>query len=160
EFVGDQSLVVVGDHQRIELLQISKEGAQNLFLGTGVQWLAALVIDANDLLVARNDARLDCSHAPGVCDDPFVIDSGTAEALTQRPAWLISAGDAEGGNLSTQSRQVCRNVTRAAEAFTLTLVINNRDGGLRRQPGGGSPKITVQHEVANHSDAPASQAGD
>ena len=59
EIVGDDAFVVVGKYERVEIFERRRKRAQQAALRVGVQRLAAFAIDANDVLMTRDDARLD-----------------------------------------------------------------------------------------------------
>src|SRR6266581_8883836 len=83
KIVGDQSLVVVGKDQCIKFLQCGKQNSEKLFLGFSAELLAALVIDANHLLMPRDDPRFHGGGAFGIGDDPFVPDVRGAKTFLQ-----------------------------------------------------------------------------
>ena len=81
EGVGDDSFVVIGDDQRMEAGQAGFDGANQGLLDGGRERVAMLAIDAHDLLMARDDARLERGRALGVGDTPL---DGMPSAVRQR----------------------------------------------------------------------------
>ena len=108
----------------------------------------------------RNDTRFDRGDAFRIGDYAFVRDPRGAKTFLQRAARLIVSRGAESLGLRTQCRDVRGNVSGAAEALALLHEVHDGDCRFRRQARRGSPKIAVQHQVAEHTHAFAPQARD
>src|SRR6266851_7884249 len=93
--IGDQPLVVVGKHQAIEFLERRYQLAKDFFFQRRCDRLAPLVIKANNLLMARNDARLDGGYTRFARDDSSIGNSGSAQAYAQGAARFIFSDNAK-----------------------------------------------------------------
>src|SRR2546425_6303866 len=93
-------------------------------------------------------------------DHAFVRNPRGAKTFLQRAARPIVSRGAESFGLRTERREVRGNVARAAQTFTLLHEIHNGNCRFRRQTRRGSPKVAVQHQVAEHTHAFAAQARD
>ena len=130
-----------------------------------MQRLAAFAIDANNVLVARDDARLDGGDAARVGDNAFVGNIRGAQVFAKRFAGLVGgsfagADDAKHFDARAERGEICGDVSGAAEAFALLDEIDDGDGGFGREARRGAPEIAVEHEVADDSDAFAAKARD
>src|SRR6266446_9929675 len=95
ERIGDQALVIVGKHQAIEFLKRRYQLAKDFFFQRRCDRLAPLVINANNLLMAGNDARLDGGYSRFVRDDSGIGNSGSAQACAQGAARFIFSDNAK-----------------------------------------------------------------
>jgi hypothetical protein len=145
----------------------SGERAEQAAFGFRVEGFAAFAIDADDVLMAGDDASLDRGDALGVGQDAFMGDTGIGKALAQRGGGVVAAlssffrtGDAEQFDASAKGGEVGGNVSGAAEAFGLIDEIDDGNGGFGRQARSGAPKVAVQHQVANDADVTTAEAGD
>ncbi len=125
-----------------------------------MQRLAALVIDANHLLVPRDDPRFHRGDSFRIGDDAFVRNARGAKAFLQRPPGLVISDDPERFHVRPECSDVCGNVARPAQAFALLNEIHHGNGRFRREPRGRAPEVAVQHQVAEHADALATQSRD
>src|ERR1700716_761262 len=141
EIVGDQAFVIVGEDEGVEVLQRSKQRAQEALFGFRPQRFAALAIDAHDLLMARDDARFDCGHTPWVSESAFINNVIVAKAIAQRGARFIISDDTEAFHACFEREKIRSNFSRPAEAFALLDEIYDGNRGFRRQARGGTPKI-------------------
>src|SRR5438445_21638 len=107
ERVGDKAFVVVGNDQRVQILQRGKKKTQNFLFGRGMQWFVAFAVDADNLLVTGDDACFEGGNAFGVGDHAFAIDFGFAEACLEGAAGLIVAADTESGNGGAEGCEAC-----------------------------------------------------
>src|SRR5215475_14582669 len=88
KMIGNHALVVVGENERVHVLESREQQAENFLLSCGSQWLSAFSVDADDLLVAGDDACLERGHAR-IGDDAFVDDTGRLELTSKRMACAI-----------------------------------------------------------------------
>src|ERR1700681_4101858 len=95
KIIGDQALVVIGDNQRIQILQRAEKKPEEFFLSLGAQRLAALVIDAHHVVVLWDNTRLYRGVAFRIDDDAFVRDVRGAKAFLQGAPGLVIAGNSE-----------------------------------------------------------------
>ena len=114
EIVGDQAFVVVGKHQRVKFLERAKNQPQKSFLGFGAEQLAALAIDANHLLVPRDDPRFHRGEAFRIGDDAFVCNARSAKAFLQGAPGLVISDNPEDFHARAKRSDVYGDVARAA----------------------------------------------
>src|SRR4029077_2153 len=131
EIVGYQAFVIVGENQGIEMFERGEQGAQDALFGFRPKRLAALAVDAHDLLMARDDARFHGGHATRVREHAFVNDAGVAQTFAQGRARFVIPDNAEALPGCPEGAQFCGYVASPAKAFALLNEIDNRDGGLR-----------------------------
>src|SRR5712675_3263299 len=105
--IGDQALVVVGKHQAIEFLKRRYQLAKDFFFQRRCDRLAPLVINANNLLMTRNDSGLDGGYTRFARDDSGIGNSGSAQACTQSATWFIFSDNAKGRDVRAQRSQIC-----------------------------------------------------
>jgi hypothetical protein len=137
-----------------------KQRAQQFFLGFRAERLAALAIDTNDLLMAGNDARLYRGDASRIGDNAFVRDVCRAKTLLQGATGFLSTDHPERFDLSSECGDVYGDISRATKAFTLLDEIHDGNRCFRRKPRGRPPKVAIEHQVSDDSDALSTQAGE
>src|SRR5713226_7439357 len=115
EIVGDQTFVVVGKHQRVKFLERGKKQPQKSFLGFGAERLAALAINANHLLVPRDDPRFHRSDAFRIGDDAFIRDVRGAKAFLQYTPGLVIADYPERFHARAEYSDICGDIPRPAQ---------------------------------------------
>src|SRR5579872_6480143 len=130
-----------------------------------MQRLAAFAVNANNVLVARDDTRLDGGDAARVGDDAFVGNIRGAQVFAQRLAGFVDwsftwADHSKQFHAGAKRGEIGCNISGAAKALALLDIIDNRNGSFGRKARSGSPKIAIEHQVADDSDALAAQARD
>ena len=118
-----------------------------------------LAIDAHDLLVARDDARLERGRALGVGDYALRRHAQRREAAAKIAGGFIGSRDAEGRDAGAERREICGHVAGASQARSFRHEIDDGHGGFRGKARGAAPDVAVKHEIANDADAAATQAG-
>lgn len=118
------------------------------------------MVDANDLLVACDDARFYGGDALGVSDGAAVHDIGGAKAGAKGAAGFVIADGTEGFHARAKRGEIGGNVAGATEAFTLGDKINDGNSGFGREARSGAPEVAVEHEIAKNADALVAQARD
>jgi len=121
------------------------------------------MIDANDLLVPRNDASLDRRHARSVGKHSLIADVRRTQTRSQGNSRFIivfaaRAHHAKHFHLRAKRRNIHRDISGATQTLALLDEIDHRHRRLRRQPRRSSPQIAVQHQVAEHADTLARDA--
>src|SRR5579871_4007954 len=101
--------------------------------------LASLAIDANDVLMARDDARFDGGDAACVADNAFVGNIRGTQVFAKRFAGLVSrrftsADNAKHFDARPERGEIGGNVPGSAEALALLDKVDNRNSGFWRQP--------------------------
>src|SRR6266850_146835 len=160
EVVGDETFVVVGENERVEMFERGKKQAQKFFLSFVAERFAALVIHANNLLVAGNNARFYGGDALRIGDNSFVHDVCGAQTFLQSAPGFIISNNAEHFHFGAERGNVCADVAGAAEAFALLDEINDGNRRFRRKARGRAPEVAIEHQVSEDADAPSAQAGD
>src|SRR5208283_598863 len=87
--IVDEAFVVVGENQRVELLQGRKQQTKELLFRLRSEGIAALVVNTDDLLVARDDACLYGGHAMDIGKNAALADLRRTQASTQRAASFV-----------------------------------------------------------------------
>src|SRR6266481_1444171 len=95
KIIGDQALVVIGENQRIQMLQRAEKKSEEFFLGFGAQRLAALLIDAHHVVVLCDNTRLYRGDAFRIDENAFVRNAHGAKALLQSAPGLVIASNSE-----------------------------------------------------------------
>src|SRR5260370_619707 len=106
KIIGDQALVVIRENQRIQMLQRAEKKAEEPFLGFGAQRLAALLIDAHDVVVLCDNTRLYRGDAFRIGENAFVRDVRGAKAFLQSAPGLIIAGNSKRFHARAERRSV------------------------------------------------------
>lgn len=99
------------------------------------------MVDANKLLLTRNDPGFYRSHTMGVRKDAAVVDSAITEADPELRARLVvydsfgsnffSTEHAECLDPSTKSSEIRGDIARASETIRLRDKVDDRHGRLR-----------------------------
>jgi len=87
--IANQTLVVVGENQRVEFLEGRKNLPDQFSLGFRTEGIASFTVNANDVLVSCNNARLDSGQSLRISNDTFVPDVRGSKALLQSAPGLI-----------------------------------------------------------------------
>jgi len=148
EVVGDETFVVVGENERVEMFERGKKQAQKFFLSFVAERFAALVIHANNLLVAGNNARFYGGDALRIGDNSFVHDVCGAQTFLQSAPGFIISNNAEHFHFGAERGNVCADVAGAAEAFALLDEINDGNRRFRRKARGRAPEVAIEHQVS------------
>src|SRR6516162_1062481 len=127
--VADQTLVIVGQNQRVHPLQRSQKRAEQGFFGFGRQRFTALMINTNNLLVARDYPCLDGRNTARNGEHATISDLCLSEAGPQRCAGCIVSGffsrapltpdDAEEHHMGAKRGQIGGYVSRTAQTIGL-----------------------------------------
>src|SRR5579883_939152 len=89
ELVTQKSFVIVRNNKPIELIQRGDKQAKETFLGFRRKRIAALAVDANDLLVARDDARFHGGDPMGIGKDAANGNARFSQASVQRRTGFV-----------------------------------------------------------------------
>src|SRR6267378_542560 len=160
EVVGDETLVVVGENERVKMSERGEEQTQKFLLSFRAGWFAAFVIHANNLLVAGNDARFYGGDALRIADHPFARDVRSSQTSVQSSTGFVISGDTKRFHSGAERDDVRGDVAGAAETFALLDEIHDGNRGLRRKARGRPPEVAIEHQVSEDTDALAAQAGD
>ena len=169
EIVGNQALVVIGEHQCVKFLERSKQNSQESFLSFSAERLAphearhtfaSLLIDAHHVVVFRDDSRFHRGDAFRISDDSFVPDTRGPKTFLQGAPGFVISGNAKRFHPRAQRSDICGHVSRPAQALALLDEIHDRNRRFRREPRSRAPKVAVQHQVAEYADALAAQPRD
>ena len=151
---GDDALVVIGNDDPFDVVLLDEGPDAGFdFRGNG---LPALLVDAHDLLVVGDDARLDRGR-PLLVEDDAPRFGGVA--LDPLP-FVIVADDADQDRRRAQALQILLDVARASQAGGAFLDLDHRDGRLRRDPGDRAPDVFVDHQIAQHQNPAVSEFAD
>lgn len=139
--IGEQTFVVIGEHERVQGFEGGEEQAEKLFFGMRREGIPALMVDANKLLLTRNDPGFYRSHTMGVRKDAAVVDSAITEADPELRARLVvydffgsnffSTEHAECLDPSTKRSEIRGDIARASETIRLRDKVDDRHGRLR-----------------------------
>ena len=128
------------------------------------QGLAALLVDAHDLLADRRPAA--CDHArlgnrrPLLrLDESSDIDSRRFQHRRDAIASRILAQDAEGAHRTAQRRSVVRDIRRAACDNALVHLFQHEHGRFPRYARDAPIEVDVSNHVAEDEDAHVSHGG-
>src|SRR5260370_41092891 len=103
----------------MKFLERVKQELEKPLLGLGTERLAALAIDANLLLVPRDDPRFHRGDAFRIGDDAFSSDVRAVKAFLQCSPGLVIAGDAEHFHACAKRADVAGPVPPPAQAPAL-----------------------------------------
>ena len=170
EGVGEKPLVVVGNNESLLRRKASQEQAEEFLFGLGRQGIAALVVDANDLLVTGNDPGFDGGSAAGIGEEAGGVDAAVDEATAKFSSGFV-VGDLAGGRLSatkdteglngrTKGGQIGSDVAGASETACLIEEVDDRDGRFRGEARGGAQEIAIEHKVADDGEANLAETGE
>lgn len=161
--VGEQTLIVIRNDESLLRGQAPYKQTKELFLGFRGERIAALIVNPDNLLMTGDDAGLDGSSTARIGEDARGIDTGTGEATTKVPARFViddfvgcnplASEDTEGLNRGAEGSQIGSDVASTAETTGLVEKVDDWDGGLGGEAGGGAQEITIEHEVAEDGDA-------
>src|SRR5580692_7188831 len=152
KIVRNQSLVIVGKHQRIQTLQRIKQGTEQLLFRLQTQRLPPLLIHAHDLLMPCDDARLHGGHPLGIRNHSLFNNASRPQTLPQGPSSLVGSNRPKHLDPRPQRRQIRRHIPCPAQTLALRNKIHHRHCRFRRKPRSRSPQIPVQHQIAKHTD--------
>src|SRR5260370_16682957 len=82
---ADQTLVVVRENQRVEFLEGRKNLPDQFSLGFRTEGIASFTVNANDVLVSCNNARLDSGQSLRISTDTFVPHFRASTTLFHTP---------------------------------------------------------------------------
>ena len=119
ECVGDQPLVIVGEDQSIQLFQRGKKLAKKFFFKKRSDRFPALVVDTDNLLMARNHTCFYGCDARFISDDSLVNNSGGAKTSAKGFARLVFANQSKSFNARSERGKIRGDIAGAAQAFTL-----------------------------------------
>src|SRR5882724_3362670 len=68
--IPEQPFVVIGKHESIKLFQRSDKDAKKLLFRLPGNWITAFAVDAHNVLMLRDDARLKRRHAIRIGNNP------------------------------------------------------------------------------------------
>ena len=143
--VREPALAVVGEDEEVRVgeqaFEVGQLGRQHLVRGRGLE------IDAQQLLLARDDAHLDGRGQRRVAVKRRLHAVGREQAL-ERGAGLVGAGDRQQRGPRAQRRRVARDVGRSAGALLGALDPDDGHGRLRRDPLDVAEPVAVEHHVA------------
>src|SRR4029434_2069862 len=88
-----------------------------------------------------------------VTSAPLAAHARTAQARAERAAGFVLTDYAEGLDSCADGGKVRCDVASAAETFTLLRKIHHRDRRFGRKSRGRSPKIAIEHQIAEHAHA-------
>src|SRR4030095_8477671 len=142
-----------GEHQAIELSQPGKKLAKELLFQQRGKRFAAFMVDANDLLVACNHSCFYGRDARFVNNDPLAGDARNAQARAERAAGFVLTDYAESVDSCAAGGKVRCDVASGAETVTLVRKTHHRDRRFGRKSRGRSPKIAIEHQIAEHAHA-------
>src|SRR5437899_779290 len=145
EVVGDETFVVVGKHERVEMPECGKKQTQESFLGFRAERFAAFVIHANNLLVASNDASFYRGDALRIAYNSFVRDACNSQASVQSSTGFVTSNHTKRFDLSSECGDVYGDISRAAKAFTLLDEVNDGNRRFRRKARGRPPEVAIEH---------------
>ncbi len=87
--IVDQTFVVVGKNQCVELLEGIEQGAKEFFFGCGSESIAALLINADNLLVTGDDASLNSGYALRISKQAEIADAASRRQARQNASGFI-----------------------------------------------------------------------
>ena len=168
----DEALVVVGENEGVELLEGRANQLEELFFGVGRKRIAALIVNAHNLLVARDDAGLHGGYPTSIGEDAALADFGCAQTGAERAACFVivrllvglfprgfpAANDTEELDAAAESREIGGHVSCASQTIRLRPEIHNRNRRFGREAVRSAPKIAIEHEIAEHADVNPAEA--
>ena len=124
-----------------------------------VQAVARFAVNADDLLLVRDDAGFDAGMPRGVGEQSAAADVLSAEKFFQMPAVFIMANRAEKFRGHVERGQIARDVGRAAGHEAFALEIHDRHRRFRRNARHAAPDEMVKHHVADDQHAGFTRGG-
>ncbi len=111
------------------------------------------IVDADDVLPLGDDAGLDCRGARSVDNDPALIKAEVLDHLDQHLAFVVVPDEAHHQRDSSQGGDIIGDICRAAEADRFRIDLDDRHRGFRGDAVYCPPVISVDHQIADDSDA-------
>ncbi len=154
EAVGEHPLGVVGEDQHRAFGLPAGNRLEDLPAGGGIGGCYALVVRAEELLIAGEEAGLDrrppsCLHDEREGDRRALVFESRAEL----GAAAVVADDGRQPDGGAERPQVARDVADATRHRRLALDPQHRDGSLRRDALDRAIDPAVEHDVADAADA-------
>ena len=110
-------------------------------------------IHANDLLIARDDARLHDRSETCILDRRCGIDLLFGQKLTKLTAAAVGTEHADNGDFANESAKIPRNIRRAAGIKALAGNFDDWHRRLRRNTADLAPDEFIQHKIADDEKA-------
>ena len=143
--ISDEPFVVVGENQCVKLLQGRQQQTEELLFRFRRECIAALVVNAHDLLVASDDARLHGGYTMRIGEHATLGNLRLAQTRTQRAARFVilrlltalflralrAAHNSEDLDARTESRKIGSDVARASQTIGLRDKIHHGNRRLR-----------------------------
>ena len=148
----EHALVVVLEHQRVRIPHGVFDGGADGVCIARREIDIVLLIDANQLLRTRDDARLSCRW-PIDAQQPPLRNTDVPEHGSQLAARMVVADGGNEAALGADGDDVLCHVRRAAERITSLTNPHHGNGCFRRNPVDISDEILVEHGVTDRDDA-------
>ena len=151
--LGDDAFAVVADDDGVGLGQRGLDGGEQAGCFLEREVGAGLAVEPDDLLLLRDDARLDRGVAAGDGEEALGTDGLFGEKLAELVRGLVFAHGAEEFHRRLQLGEIAGHVGRTAGHVALALEIDDGHGRFGRNARDASPDELVQHHVADDEDA-------
>ena len=156
--IRHHALVVVGKYHAIDTRKRRHDQSGEFFLGVSVKRLARLAIHPYNLLISRDHTRFQSRRTAAVGENSLPRQLQHTQARSQSRSRFVIARHSKSFNARAERGEIRSHVSRTAQTFAFFRVIDDRHSGFRRKPRRRSPNIAVEHPVADHSNAPASES--
>ena len=155
------SFAVVGDEHRRRVGKRALDAPPQLVDHGGCGRFAGFLVGAQDLLVVRDDARLERGAACGIGEHPRVrVHFARVELSPQALGRGVGPRDSDQDGRRPERANVVGHVGRSAQAKLLALHVDHQHGRFGGNARGAAPEVAVEDHVSDHDHAAAAEAPD
>jgi hypothetical protein len=145
------SLQVVRHEDRVRPGRQPLHLAGHQLLRVAGHFVIAFVVDSGHLQVSRrHDPELRRRAPRRILDEPRGADAGRRQEVMQPTRRAVRAGQADQFDVSAKRPHVVGHVCRAADAVVVVVILDDRDGRLRRDAVHAADHELVEHDVADN----------
>jgi hypothetical protein len=155
----DDALGVVGQHERLRAADPLVDRAAERVGGDAGHRLPRLAIDAHDLLLLRDEARLLARRSIRI-GDRAVLDVALRELRAEDAGGVVGADHADERGHAAERADVGGGVRRAAERPVVGADLEHRHRRLGRDPRHVAAQVLVEHDVTDDEHAAAAELVD
>ncbi len=147
---GDGPLEVVGHEDDVGLVREAIHVRRQRLLRVAGHLVIALVVDPRHLLVpCRHDPELRRGPPRRVLDEPRGADAAGRQQVTEPQTGGVGPGEADQFDLPSERPHVVGDVGGAARTEVVVVVLDDRDGRLRRHSVHAADDELIEHDVAH-----------
>jgi len=147
--LGHDALAVIADDDGVRTRQRCFDHGQESLRVGGAEVAGRFAVHAHELLLMRDDARLDTGVPALDGDQAGAADMVQRELDAQLPLRLVTAHRAEQFGGRAERRKIAGDVGRAAGHKAFSLEFHHRHGCFRRNARDASPEKLIEHHVAD-----------